>query len=298
MDEPARGVWSTSEVSRRSFIAGGTLTLLTASVARAFGETTALATALQNTQELKAQRLTWAGVKLELASITLFIDPLINADVWGRALKSAIVPLEASTPRTHVLITHLHNDHFDFAAVRKVLGENGNVVCAADMAAVAASRGFRVFGVRLWEPMILGDFTVTPVPSVDGNGDSQVAWIVAGGGKKIIHCGDTMWHGWFLKIGRQHGPFDAAFLPINGAQFRWQRPASEVPAVMTPEQAVAAGIVLGAKLAVPIHYGVSGSDSYEEQANAESTFIEVAKKRKLPVEILKPGEWLRWKVSE
>jgi L-ascorbate metabolism protein UlaG (beta-lactamase superfamily) len=66
---------------------------------------------------------------------------------------------------------------------------------------------------------------------------------------------------------------------------------------MTPEQAAAAGVVLGAKLVIPIHYGVSGADSYEELANAEAAFIEIAKKRNLPVEILKPGEWAKWKAN-
>ena len=300
MNQPANKVPFATEVSRRGFLAGGATVLLTTSVARAFSGTRKPVFSAQTngSQELKAQRLTWAGVKLELTSVTLFIDPLVSADVWGQALKTPIVPVETSTPRTHVLITHLHNDHFDFVAVRKVLGEKGNVVCTSDMAAVAASRGFRVLSDGLWEPLSLGDFIVTPVPSVDGNGDSQVAWVVAGGGKKIIHCGDTMWHGWFWKIGKQHGPFDIAFLPINGAKFGGRLPASELPAVMTPEQAVAAGIVLGAKLAVPIHYGVSGADTYEEQANAEGTFLEIAKKRKLPVEIVKPGEWVKWKASE
>jgi|SRR5215510_314455 len=104
-------------------------------------------------------------------------------------------------------------------------------------------------------------------------------------------------YGAWWQIGRQYGPFDAAFLPINGAKFSWRQPASDIPAVLTPEQAVAAGIVLGAKPVTPIHYGVSGAEGYEEQANAEASFIETARKRKLSVEILKPGEWMRWKAD-
>lgn len=271
--------------------------LLTGSLSQAFGGRRNYPPFARNdvSSELKAQRLSWAGVKLEIPSMTLFIDPLISPEVWGNALKHPIIPIEVTTSRKFVLATHLHNDHFDAAAVKKILADGGSVICHAASAAMPASRGFRVLAAKLWEPMLLGDFTVTAVPSADGYGDDQVAWVVAGGGKKIIHCGDTMWHGSYWQIGKQHGPFDAAFLPINGAKFRWRNPASEVPAVMTPEQAVAAGVVLGARLAIPIHYGVSGADSYEEQANAEAAFIEIAKKRKLPVEIVKPGEWVKWK---
>ncbi|MEW6211000.1 MAG: MBL fold metallo-hydrolase [Acidobacteriota bacterium] len=281
-------------LSRRRFLAAGAPLVLAAKNAladRTHGEF------LQSSTELKAQKLAWAGVKLEIPSMTLFIDPLISHEVWGDALKQPIVPVESATIRRQVLITHLHNDHFDEAAVKKILAEGGNLICHIESAAIAASRGFRVRAAKLYEPMLFGDFTITAVPAADGYGDDQVSWIVTGGGRKIIHCGDTMWHGSYWKIGRQHGPFDAAFLPINGAKFSWLKPQSDIPAVLTPEQAVAAGVVLGARLAVPIHYGVSGAASYEEQANAEAAFIEIARKHNLSVEVAKPGEWLKWKAN-
>ncbi|MCI0607191.1 MBL fold metallo-hydrolase [bacterium] len=279
------------QLSRREFLAGSALLILASKTALA-------EQAIENkNEELRAQRLAWAGVKLENASTALFIDPLISAEVWGDALKHPIIPLQSNATRRHVLITHLHSDHFDAAAVKTVLAENGNLICAAESAPIAASRGFRVWGAKLWEPILLGDFAITAVPSSDGYGDNQVSWIVSGGGRKIIHCGDTMWHGLWWQIGKQLGPFDAAFLPINGAKFLWRAPNSNVPAVMTPEHAVAAGVVLGARLAIPIHYGVSGADSYEEQQDAEATFVKIAKTRNLPVEIVKPGEWLKWKAN-
>ncbi|MCI0415416.1 MBL fold metallo-hydrolase [bacterium] len=249
-----------------------------------------------NSSELRVQRLSWAGIKLEIPSVTLFIDPLINTGVWGDALKQPIVPIEASTKQRHVLVTHLHPDHFDVQAAKQVLNEDGNLYCHIDSAAIVASRGVRVRGVKLWEPILVGDFTITAVPAVDGYDDVQVSWVVAGAGRKIIHCGDTMMHGAYWKIGRHLGPFDAAFLPINGAKFRWRPPQSEVPSVMTPEQAVAAGVVMGAKMVIPIHYGISGADGYEEYAHAEAAFIEIARKRNLPVAILQPGEWVQWKL--
>lgn len=284
------------QISRRSFLGSGASLLLAAKSALAL-ETASFSQESSKGAEMKAQRLTWAGVKIEIPTSTLFIDPLINPEVWGDNLKQPMIPVEVSTPRRNVLITHLHNDHFDASAVKKILAEGGNLICHIDSAASAASRGFRVREAKLYEPMLIGDFTITAVPAADGYNDYQVSWIVMGGGRRIIHCGDTLWHGAWWQIGRQYGPFDAAFLPINGAKFSWLKPQSDIPAVMTPEQAVAAGVVLGARLAVPIHYGVSGADSYEERANAEAAFVEIARKRNLPVEIAKPGEWLKWKAN-
>jgi L-ascorbate metabolism protein UlaG (beta-lactamase superfamily) len=244
--------------------------------------------------ELRAQRLAWAGVRLELPSGALFVDPLVSPEVWGTALKDPLVPFENAPAARHVLVTHLHNDHFDAAAVRQILPANGNLFCHADVAAVAASRGFRVRSVETWEPVLVGDFTITAVPAVDGSGDPQVSWVVTAGGRRIFHGGDTLWHGHWWKIGRQLGPFDAAFLPINGARFRSRAPFAEVPAVMTPEQAVAAAVVLGARRLVPIHFGVVGADDYEEQPDVEASVVEWGRRRRVAVEMLRPGDWVSW----
>jgi len=265
---------------------------------RVAGQTVATATAAgapESAPALRAQRLAWAGIRLQLGKDAVFLDPLIAPDVWGGSLRDPLVPVDGVEGRRWVLVTHPHPDHFDRAAVRSALGEKGAVVCTPDVAASVAGTGFRVRPVALYEPALLGEFTATPVPAADGNGDTQVSWIVSGGGRRIIHCGDTMWHPQWWQIGRQHGPFDAAFLPINGALFGWRKPESGVPAVLTPEQAAAAGAILGARLIVPIHYGVSGADAYTEVPDAEAALLEAARRSGVGVEIVRPGDWLTWK---
>jgi L-ascorbate metabolism protein UlaG (beta-lactamase superfamily) len=243
---------------------------------------------------LRAQKLAWAGVRLQLEKATLFLDPLMNPDVWGPALKDELIPVDPVEGDRFVLVTHRHPDHFDPQTVRKALGDSGILVCDADVAPLAAAAGFKARVAPPYEPILLGDFTATAVPAVDGYGDPQVSWVVSGGDRRIIHCGDTLWHGAWWRIGRQLGPFDAAFLPINGARFEWRKPVSDVPAVMTPEQAVAAAVILGAQLVVPIHYGVTGAEGYRELPHAEETLMEEAQKRNVNVEIVRPGEWLTW----
>jgi L-ascorbate metabolism protein UlaG (beta-lactamase superfamily) len=63
---------------------------------------------------------------------------------------------------------------------------------------------------------------------------------------------------------------------------------------MTPEQAVAAAVVLGAKLVVPIHYGVVGAEGYRELPDCESLLIEAARRRNVNVEVAYPGNWVKW----
>ncbi len=246
---------------------------------------------------LRAQRLAWAGIRLQLEKDALFIDPLITPDVWGPVLPDAMVPVSEVEGQRFALITHRHPDHFDRNAVRSALGETGVLVCGPGTAAFASSNGFRVREAALYEPILLGDFTATAVPASDGYGDPQVSWVVSGGGRRIIHCGDTLWHGAWWHIGRQLGPFDAAFLPINGARFGWRKPVSDVPAVLTSEQAVAAAVVLDARLIVPIHYGIKGADAYEEQPDPEGSLRTAARRRNIAVEVVRPGEWMTWQAA-
>jgi L-ascorbate metabolism protein UlaG (beta-lactamase superfamily) len=243
---------------------------------------------------LRAQRLAWAGVRLQLPDSTLFIDPLISPGAWGRALPDRLVPVDDAVGETHVLVTHTHSDHFDGAAVAAALKHGGVLAYPAGLQPSLWPQGARGRPSALWEPQLLGDFTATPVPASDGYGDTQVSWVVSAGGRRIFHGGDTQWHGNWWRIGRQFGPFDAAFLPINGARFGWREPASGQPGVLAPEQAVAAAVILGARVLVPIHYGVSGMDKYVEVDDPLGRVSQAARERDVPLQIMEPGTWLQW----
>ena len=139
---------------------------------------------------------------------------------------------------------------------------------------------------------IIGDFTATPVPASDGYGDPQVSWVVSIGSRRIFHGGDTLWHGNWWRIARQHAPFDVAFLPINGASFSWQKPASDAPAVLTPEQAMDAATILRARTIVPIHFGVRGEEGYQEVEDPVGRLRRAEKGGGPEVRVLQPGQWL------
>src|SRR5437868_9588110 len=193
------------------------------------------------TNSLRVQRLSWAGIKLQSAATTILLDPWVSTASLGGAWKEPIVPITVETDPRFVLVTHLHNDHFDPAAIKPVVKESGFAVVALEgKASAVASRGFRVYPARMYEPVVLGDFTAVAVPASDGFNEQQVSWVVTNNSKRIIHCGDTLWHGGFWHLGRQFGPFDAAFVPINGAKLKGWQPFSDIEATMTPKQAVAA----------------------------------------------------------
>lgn len=243
---------------------------------------------------LRIQRLAWAGIRLQLPQATLFIDPLVDPEAWGSALGDALIPVGDRIGETSVLITHAHPDHFDAKAAAEALGGGGVLAYPSGIQPLLLPAGVRARPSALWEPQLLGDFTATPVPASDGYGDTQVSWVVSAGGRRIFHGGDTLWHGHWWRIGRQFGPFDAAFLPINGARFGWRQPVSGLPGVLTPEQAVAAATILGARRLVPIHYGITGMKEYVEVEDPIGELRRAARGKAVAVQSVSPGAWVDW----
>ncbi|MBV9889695.1 MAG: MBL fold metallo-hydrolase [Rhizobacter sp.] len=248
-------------------------------------------------EELVVRYLGWAGVELRYGSNAVFIDPqLVFRDRPAR--KVATAPIESPASSRFALLTHLHPDHFDPVALKQALSDDGNVFAEASMAAAVAAKGLAVTALAMWEPFSAGgfdghDFLVVPVPAADGFGDAQVSWVVRAAGRRFIHCGDTIWHGHWRRIGRAYGPFDIAFLPINGFAQTDLVPSTTVPYAMTPELALQAARLLGAAIVVPIHFGRAPTATYVETDAPERRFVDEAKRLEQTVRVLRAGDELR-----
>lgn len=238
--------------------------------------------------EVVVEKLTWAGVKMVHGNTTVLIDA-VSTDLWDGNAPGGLVPATSETDRTYALITHAHNDHFDFSGLQNVLGERGYAIVHEDEATYVASRGLRVVPAKLWEPVARGGFLFTAIPAVDGMGDSQVSWVISVDAKRYLHGGDTLWHGQWDRIGQQYGPFEMAFLPINGARIL-RDPMPESVISMTPTQAIDANLLLRSRSLLPIHYGLNDPPYYVEVENNLEVLLEQAASREVTVLPLQPGE--------
>jgi L-ascorbate metabolism protein UlaG (beta-lactamase superfamily) len=261
---------------------------------------------------MRVRWLGWAGVELEQDGETVVIDPLADAAATFAAFGDGsrhvhLPPVVPAAPGRAVagLVSHLHRDHTDAGALAAALvpgasvhhpgaSEEGNLALAqADYELEGAGLSRRA--VATWESITAGPFTCTALPAVDGLGDPQVSWLVVAGGRRVLHLGDTVFHGAWWQMARRAGPFDVVFAPINGAvvDFPHQQPASPLPATMEPEQAAVAGELLGAETLVPMHYG--GFDfepHYRPIADASRRFERAARGRPYGAVALAPGEAL------
>jgi L-ascorbate metabolism protein UlaG (beta-lactamase superfamily) len=266
---------------------------------------------------MKVRWLGWAGVEIEAESKTLVIDPLADVEatfaaVGEERLRQAelpdVVQAEAEGSAVAGLVSHLHRDHTDAAALANVLapdaavhepiwpgGEDAENVALARAKAELDRAELRRRPTEVWESAEVGPFAITALPAVDGLGDPQVSWLVEADGLRVLHLGDTIFHGYWWRMGRRHGPFDLVLAPINGARvdFPHLQPPSPLPAAMEPEQAALAGELLGARALVPIHYdGYAIEPWYRPVDDPGPRFEEASAGRSYETRVLELGESL------
>lgn len=264
---------------------------------------------------MRVRWLGWAGAELESRGTTVVIDPLADAAAVFAPLGSgtrdiALPRVVAPTAGRAVagLVTHLHRDHADAAALAPALipgapvlqpraGDGGPAenlgLMQADLELAAAGLDRR--HLDWWDVVTAPPFTITALPAVDGLGDPQLSWLVEADGRRVLHLGDTMNHGYWWRIAQRLGPFDVVMVPVNGAvvDFPHRQPASSFPVAMTPDQAAVAARILGAGVAVPIHaegYDVHGA--YEPCSDAARSFAAAAARHGVEVVLPEPGESL------
>jgi L-ascorbate metabolism protein UlaG (beta-lactamase superfamily) len=235
------------------------------------------------------------------------LDPGVMAAFFGQDRDELIAPDPGSARAA--LVTHLHRDHADVAAIERGLGAGGLVLrpvvplVASELDEIATGEAESAFAespldVRqcaVGDSHQVGSFSVTATFASDGLGSPQVSWLVRADGQTVLHAGDTLWHGSWWDVALAHGPIDVACLPANGVEVDYPRfqPPVAVPAAMTPEQAVEAARAVGARVLIPIHYNRTFEHDryYRPMPDAREQIEIFAAKRDVNVLFAEPGEW-------
>ncbi len=231
-------------------------------------------------------RLTWLGHAswlIQIAGVSLLIDPVLGASISGLVKRNVRAPLTADRlpPIAAQLVTHNHYDHMDLPTLRAVgapvvagigngrslgghptvteLGWWDSATIAADGTPLrpaesspenpAAARGLATDG----------GVTVTFVPSQHWSRRAlepanRALWggfVIQGGGLRIYHAGDTAYFDGFQEIGRRFPGLDAALLPIGAYDPAWFMSRQH----MNPDEALRAFGDLGARQVIAMHWG-------------------------------------------
>ena len=263
---------------------------------------------------MKIRWLGWAGVEIEADGVAVVIDPLADPGATFAALGEkarrgelpTVVAPETEGEAVAGLVTHLHRDHADAGALAGALaagaavhepvwpgGANAENLGLAQANSELERAGLTRRVIEEGDRVEVGPFVLTALPAVDGLGDPQVSWLVEADGRRVLHLGDTVFHGYWWRMARRHGPFDVVFAPINGAvvDFPHLQPPSPLAAAMEPEQAALAGELLGARTVVPMHYDGFATDPwYRPIADAGEGFEAATAGRSYEARVLDPGE--------
>jgi L-ascorbate metabolism protein UlaG (beta-lactamase superfamily) len=264
--------------------------------------------------QMKVRWLGWAGVEIEAEGETVVIDPLADPGATFAALGEgardvqlpAIVQPESRRTAIAGLVSHLHRDHTDAPALAASLAEDATVhepawpggtefenLALAQANAELEQAGLRRRPVEVWESVEAGPFRLTALPAVDGLGDPQVSWLVEAEGQRVLHLGDTIFHGYWWRMAQREGPFDLVLAPINGAvvNFPHLQPPSPLAAAMEPEQAAIAAESLGAGTLIPMHYGGFEIDPfYLPLADPLKRLEAATREREYTTRVIEPGE--------
>lgn len=258
---------------------------------------------------MRIRRLGWSGIEIERGDDTLLIDYILDTSELPLRDDRQHFPRAADPARAVAgLLTHLHADHADPVALADALRDRGPVLRPVPAAGSGpdlelTAHAERAFGtvsldvrvVDAWTSHRAGPFVLHAVPAIDGFGDPQVSWIVEADGQRIIHAGDTLFHSYWWRIARAFGPFDHAFLPINGAlvDFPFLQPPRELEAVMTPEEAIKAARMLGARAVTPIHYGaLHRPPGYIETGDPVDRLRAAGAGAGVGIKVCEPGDWV------
>lgn len=200
-----------------------------------------------------------------------------------------LVPVSEPHSAHVALVTHGHPDHWDAATLTECLISDAPVLCPPSLVTNVEEAGLRAVAMPVGTTIEVSGFTVEAVPAVGGLGEEQVSYVVSEEDQKILHCGDTLWHAYWWEIAEK-GPFDIAFLPINGAMLGGYY-ATGIPAALTPQQAAVSASILKPRTVCPIHYGLFDfPPQYCEFPEAEQEFLREAKDRDVTVFLSRDGE--------
>lgn len=217
-----------------------------------------------------ADALTWLGhatCVLDLGGARIVTDPLLKDHAGLLRRRGGTAPLrEVWDDPDAVLVSHMHYDHAHVASLRRA---EGLVLSAPANAAWLAERGLRTEPLEpgaWWSPPGTEDVRLRTVVAVHGDRkmpnrpNETVGFVLvhehhtpttfAGAALRIWFAGDTELYPDLETLADQAGgPIDLALVPIGG----WGPRLSG--GHMDPVQAARACAVVGARRAVPIHWG-------------------------------------------
>ncbi|MCL1915982.1 MAG: MBL fold metallo-hydrolase [Desulfovibrionaceae bacterium] len=216
-------------------------------------------------EELAVYWLGHSSMIVELEGRRFLVDP-----VFGNAAPVPLVvrrywpcPLERKDlpPLDYVLITHDHYDHLEYSTIRHL--RDWETIFIVPLGVGAHLRKWGVPGEKIRELGWGDEFRESGLSVIAERvrhfsgrtlktRDSSLwtGYVLKGENRRVFISGDSGYSDSFSAVGEKYGPFDLAFLEIDGWSSGW--PGTH----LFPEEVIRAFHDLRAEALIPVHWGV------------------------------------------
>ncbi|GAB7141226.1 hypothetical protein RsTz2092_11920 [Deferribacterales bacterium RsTz2092] len=199
---------------------------------------------------------------IKLAGNTIFTDPFLS-DTALVVRKEVKIKFDIDNLPNNlvVLLSHNHYDHLDSDTIKEISAKkNAIYIVPLGLANLMRRYGaIEVYELDWWQSKTIGDVTYTFLPAQHwsrriGQRDSSTLWggfMLTGAGKTIYFAGDSGYFVGFKEFGRLYN-IDYALVGVGA-----EEPRNIMHYAHTnPDEFFKAAADLGAKKAIPMHFGV------------------------------------------
>ncbi|MDR3112812.1 MAG: MBL fold metallo-hydrolase [Endomicrobium sp.] len=202
---------------------------------------------------------------LELDGIRFVFDPVLQnaAPVWFAARRYDKSPIKRKNlPHiNYAVLTHDHYDHLEYRTIKYLKNSDTEFIVPLGVGAHLKSWGIpkeRIHELGWGDSFNAGNITITAQKAIHYSGRKRkdrgkslwVSYIIKSEKKNIFVSGDSGYGDIFKEIGKNYGPFDLAFIEIDGWNPGWPNTH------MFPNEVIQTMKDIKASLLLPTHWAV------------------------------------------
>ena len=247
--------------------------------------------------------VTWFGhstALLQFEGKNVLLDPMFSDAsspfpfLGKRFVNDKSIPVDDLPFIDLVIVSHDHYDHLDHESIRKIKDRVGHFVTTLGVGSHLEYWGVpaeRITELDWWQSTEVSGIQITATPSrhfsgrrvPESNNTLWASWVIKGEARNLFFSGDGGYFEGIKEIGQKYGPFDFALMECGQYNANW------ADIHMTPEQAIQAGIDVGGRLLMPIHWGAFDL-SLHPWKEPPSRFADEAERLGVPVALPRIGE--------
>ena len=261
--------------------------------------------------EIEEVYITWLGhssILIQMHGMKLLIDPVFSQKASPVAFagpsRFSDVPISVKElPGIDVVL--LSHDHYDHLDMKTIMELNAKTTCFVVPLGVEnhlerwGVERDKIYNMAWWEEIEINGLTIGCTPArhyssrsfLDAGNTLFASWVLKDEYHQLYESGDTGFGGHFEAIHEKYGDFDLVLMDCAQYDMKWH------PIHMLPEESVNASAILGAKLAMPIHWGAYVLSTHGWDDPPER-FVTAAEAQGLPVVSPRLGETLQLSAYE